>query len=101
MKYDFDKADEMAVQFTDYAKQLDNADRIRLAAFLLGLTNAVQQHATISQDAMQAAQEDTTLFDDVDEDDPMEPGYHLHNMLENLAEEFDGLARIMDEPVAA
>ena len=98
MKFDFDKADAMAAQFTDYAKQLDNAERLHLAAFLLGLTNAVQQHADIPHPAIAAAQDECmTLFQDVEEDDPMDPGYHLHNMLENLADDFDALANLMAE----
>ena len=93
---DFDTVETLSKAFTDYAQTLPNSDRIRLAAHCLFLANAVQQHADISQDNLWAAKEETMLFDDVEGDDPMEPGYHLHNMLENLGDEFNGLARIMD-----
>ena len=97
---DYDKVDAMAAQFTDYARTLDNAERIRLAAQVLGLVNAVQQMAVIDADDMWHARETTTLFDDVDKHDPMDPGYHLHNMLEGLADEFDALADTMCENAA-
>ena len=97
----FDKVDAMASRFTDYAKTLKNADRIQLAAYLLTLVNAVQQHADITQDDMFHARETTTLFNDVDRDDPMDPGYHLHNMLENLSDEFYELADVVSQNVAA
>ena len=96
-QYNFNVADQLATPFTAYAKTLGNADCIRLAAFLLGLVNAVQQCADITQEDMFHAKETTTLFNNVDEDDPMEPGYHLHNMLEDMADSFDELADAMDE----
>ena len=96
-QYNFNVADQLATPFTDYAKTLPNADRIRLAGFLLGLVNAVQQYADISAEDMFHAKESTTLFDDVEDDDPMDPGYHLHNLLEDLADNFDELADAMDE----
>jgi hypothetical protein len=99
-QYNFNVAEQLGKPFTDYAQTIPNADRIRLAAYLLGLVNAVQQHADITQDAMQAAQGETRMFDDVEEDDPMDPGYHLHNMLESLADDFDALADTMDEQAA-
>ena len=102
-QYEFDVAEQLGTPFTDYAKKLDNAGRIQLAGYLLGLTNAVQQHATISADVMWHARECTTLFDNVDKDDTMEPGYHLHNMLETLADGFDELAELVEQeldPVA-
>ena len=46
---DYDKVDAMAAQFTDYARTLHNSERIRLAAQVIGLANAVQQHADITQ----------------------------------------------------
>ena len=94
---DYDKVDALAAQFTDYARTLDNAERIRLAAQVICLANAVQQTAVIDADDMWHARETTTLFNDVDADDPMDPGYHLHNMLESLADEFDALADVMCE----
>ena len=97
---DYDKADALAAQFTDYARTLDNAERIRLAAQIIGLANAVQQMAVIDADDMWHARETTTLFDDVDKHDPMDPCYHLHNMLESLADEFDALADVMCENAA-
>ena len=96
-KYDFNEALKLGNPIQDYAKNLNDADRIRLAAFLLGLVNAVQQTAEISQDDLFHAKECTRLFDDVDQNDPAAPGYHLHNMLENLAEDFNELADGMDE----
>ena len=96
-KFNFNVADQLATPFTDYAQKLDNADRIRLAAFLFGLVNAVQQTADITQEDMFHAKESTTLFDNVEEDDGMDPGYHLHNMLEDMADSFDELADAMDE----
>lgn len=95
-KFDFNRALQLGNAVQDYAKELDNSERIRLAAFLLGLTNAVQQLATISNDTMSVAMEETMLFSHVEEDDPMDPGYHLHNMLENLADDFETLADCMD-----
>ena len=92
----FDTVETLQQGFIDYAQTLPNADCVRLAAQLLYLANAVQQYATISPADMEAAQEDTRLFQDVEEDDPMEPGYHLHNMLENIGDDLNGLARIMD-----
>ena len=97
---DYDKVDALAAQFTDYARTLDNAERIRLAAQIIGLANAVQQTAIIEADDMWHARETTTLFNDVDRDDPMDPGYHLHNMLESLADDFDALADTMCENAA-
>ena len=97
---DYDKADALAAQFTDYAMTLDNAERIRLAAQIIGLANAVQQMAVIEEEDMRCARETTTLFDDVDRNDLMDPGYHLHNMLEGLADEFDALADTMCENAA-
>ena len=97
---DYDKVDAMAAQFTDYARTLDNAERIRLAAQVLGLANAVQQTAVIEMKDMYRSQQEGTLFDDVDTDDPMDPCYHLHNMLESLADEFDALADVMCENAA-
>ena len=94
-QFNIDKVDAMASRFTDYAKTLNNADRLQLAGYLLTLVNAVQQHADITQDDMFHARECTTLFDDVDKDDPMDPGYHLHNMLENLSDEFYELADVV------
>ena len=99
-QYNFNVAEQLGKPFTDYAKTLNNADRIRLASFLLGLVNAVQQHADIDADVMWHARECTTLFDDVERDDPMDPGYHLHNTLENLADDFDELAGLLDEDEA-
>lgn len=93
----FDTVTALQQGFIDYAQTLPNADCIRLAAQLMYLANAVQQYATISQDDLFHAKECTTLFDDVEEDDPMEPGYHLHNMLENLGDELAELADGMDE----
>lgn len=98
---DYDKVDALAAEFTNYAKTLHNAERIRLAAQVLGLVNAVQQMAVIEDVDMQAARKTTTLFDDVDRNDPMDPGYHLHNKLENLADEFDALADVVCENEAA
>ena len=92
---DYDKVDAMGAQFTDYARTLHDSERIRLAAQLLGWANAVQQLATITPATMAKARKETTLFNDVDNDDPMDPGYHLHNTLENLADEFDALADAM------
>ena len=96
-QYDFSKALQLGNAVQDYAKELDNADKIRLAGFLLGLVNAVQQEAAISRDAMWHAQEETMLFADVEQDDPMDASYHLHNMLENIADDFDTLADIVAE----
>jgi len=96
-KFNFDVADQLATPFKDYTQKLDNADRIRLAAFLFGLVNFVQQTADISTEDLFHARESTTLFDDVEEDDPTDPGYHLHNLLEDLADNFDELANAMDE----
>ena len=96
-QYNFNVAEQLGKPFTDYAKTLANADRIRLASYLLELTNAVQQHATISADVMWHARECTSLFNDVDADDPMGLGYHLHNMLENLSDEFDELAELVEQ----
>lgn len=97
VRYDFTVAEQMADPFVEYAKRIPNADRIRLAAFLLGLVNAVQQHADMDADDLFHARETTTLFDDVEQGDSMDPGYHLHNMLENLASEFDELADTLEE----
>ena len=94
---DFDKVETLSVAITDYAKTLGNADCIRLAGFLLGLVNAVQQCADITHEDMFHARETTTLFDEVEEDDTTDPGYHLHNLLDNLADEFNELADTMDE----
>ena len=94
-QFNIDKAEAIASRFTDYAKTLNNADRLQLAAYLLTLVNAVQQHADITQDDLFHARETTTLFNDVDKDDPMDPGYHLHNMLENLSDEFYELADVV------
>ena len=99
-KFNFNVADQLATPFKDYAQKLDNADRIRLAGFLFGLVNFVQQTADITQEDLFHAKECTTLFDDVEEDDPTDPGYHLHNMLEDLADNFDELADCMDEQAA-
>lgn len=96
-QYEFDVAEQLGKGFTDYAKQLNNADRIRLAGYLLGLTNAVQQHADISQDALWHAQEETMLFQDAERGDGMDPGYYLHNTLDNMADDFDTLADIVAE----
>lgn len=92
----FDTVETLSKAFTDYAQTLPNSDRIRLAAHCLFLANCVQQTADITQDNLWHAREETMLFDEVDKDDPMDPGYHLHNMLENLGDELNGLARIMD-----
>ena len=97
---DYDKVDALAAQFTDYARTLDNAERIRLAAQIIGLANAVQQMAVIEEEDMRCARKTTTLFDDVDLDDPMDPCYNLHNMLEALADDFDALADVMCENAA-
>lgn len=96
-QFNIDKAEAIASRFTDYAKTLNNADRLQLAGYLLTLVNAVQQYADITQDDMWHARECTTLFNDVDKDDPMDPGYHLHNKLEDLAEEFYELADIVSQ----
>jgi len=96
-QYNFNVADQLAKPFMDYAQTIPNADRIRLAGFLLGLVNFVQQTADISTEDLFHAKESTTLFDDVEEDDPTDPGYHLHNLLEDLADNFDELADAMDE----
>ena len=100
-QFNIDKAEAIASRFTDYAKTLKNSDRLQLAAYLLTLVNAVQQYADITQDDMFHARECTTLFADVDADDPMDPGYHLHNMLENLSDEFYELADIVSQNVEA
>ena len=97
---DYDKVDALAAQFTDYARTLHNAERIRLAAQVIGLANAVQQTAVIEAKDMRAARKTTTLFDNVDLDDPMDPCYNLHNMLETLADDFDALADIVCENAA-
>ena len=94
-QFDINKAEAMASRFTDYAKTLTNAGRLQLAGYLLSLVNAVQQEADITQDDMWHARECTSLFDDVDKDDPMDPSYHLHNMLENLVDEFYELADVV------
>ena len=94
-EYEFEVAEQLGKGFTDYAKELDGAACIRLTGYLLGLANAVQQHADISADVMWHAKKCTSLFNDVDKDDPMEPGYHLHNMFENMADDFDELADLM------
>ena len=94
---DFETVLKLSAGFTSYAETLSNADRVRLAAHVLGLANAVQQTADISQEDMFHAKECTRLFDDVEDDDGMDPGYHLHNLLETLADEFDELADAMDE----
>ena len=97
---DYDKVDALAAEFTNYAKTLHNSERIRLAAQVLGLVNAVQQMAVIEAVDMRAARKTTTLFDDVDRNDPMDPGYHLHNKLESLADDFDALADVVCENAA-
>ena len=97
MAYDFNKAEELGNGFKEYAQTLNNADRIRLAAYLLGLTNAVQQYADINQDVLWHAQEETMLFQEAERGDGMDPGYYLHNTLENLADDFDTLADIVAE----
>ena len=94
---EFETVLKLSAGFTSYAETLSNADRIRLAAHVLGLANSVQQTADISAEDMFHAKESTRLFDDVEDDDPMDPGYHLHNLLETLADEFDELADAMDE----
>ena len=96
---DYEKNAELAAGLHDYARDLSNGDKIRLAAYVISLANAIQQEATISQDAMWHARECTTMFDRVERDDPMEPGYHLHNMLDNLSSDFDELAEILDTDV--
>lgn len=95
-RFNTDTMEALMGPVMDYAKELSNADRIRLAAYLLGSVNCAQQYATISEDAMWQAQDETNLFNHVESDDPMDPGYHLHNMLENMADEFDTLADCMD-----
>ena len=94
---EFETVLKLNAGFTIYAELLSNADRIRLAAHVLSLANAVQQTADISAEDMFHARETTTLFQEVDDDDTMAPGYHLHNLLETLADEFDELANAMDE----
>jgi len=94
---EFETVLKLNAGFTIYAELLSNADRIRLAAHVLSLANAVQQTADISTEDLFHARESTTLFDDVEEDDPTDPGYHLHNLLEDLADNFDELADAMDE----
>ena len=94
---DFDKAEALVKPIHEFAKTLSNADRIRFAAYLLGSVNYVQQCADIGADAMWHAKEETMLFDHVESDDTMDPSYHLHNMLENIADEFDTLADIVAE----
>lgn len=98
----YEKADALAAQFTDYAKTLKNADRLRLAAYVASLVNAVQQHADIDHGTLEEAQDDMmVLFKDVDADDPMDPGYHVHNFLEDLGSDLEHLADVMDEQAAA
>ena len=97
---DYDKTDAMGAEFVNYARTLAEPERIRLAAQLLGWANAVQQTATITPSMMAVARMETNLFEDVDSEDPMDPGYHLHNMLENVADEFDALADAMCENAA-
>ena len=98
---DYEKNAQLAKGLLDYARELGNSDKLRLAAYVASLVNAIQQTATISQDAMFMAIEDmNVLFNDVEAGDPMEPGYHVHNMLENLAEDLEHLADVMDETAA-
>lgn len=92
MPYDTDKIQALSNDFLNYAKTLGDADNIRLAAHLLGLANAVQQHACIPKLAAVAS----ILFADVEKDDTVDPGYYLHNMLEDMADELDMLAVAMD-----
>lgn len=99
-KFNFDEALTLANKFTHMADKLDNAERIKLAGFLIGLVNAVQQTATISRDAMWHAREQTLLFQEVENDDPLDAGYHLHNTLDNLSDDFDTLAEIVEQEEA-
>lgn len=94
-QFDIDKALALAGPIQQYAGTLGNADRIRVAALLLELANAVQQTAVISAEDFFHAKECTLLFNDVEKDDPMGAGFHLYCMLENLADEFNELADVM------
>ncbi len=96
-RFNTDTMEALMQPVMDYAKELNNADRIRLASQLLGYVNAAQQYADIDADAMWHAKEETNLFNHVEADDPMDPGYHLHNMLDNMADEFETLADIVAE----
>lgn len=96
-RFNTDTMEALMQPVMDYAKELSNADRIRLAAYLLGSVNCAQQYATISADAMYHAMEETMLFEHVERDNNMDPGYHLHNMLDNMAADFDTLAKIVAE----
>ena len=96
-KFNFNEALALANEFQGMANELNNADRIKLAGFLIGLVNAVQQTAKISRDAMWHAREQTLLFRDVEKDDPLDAGYHLHTTLETLGDDFDTLAEIVEQ----
>lgn len=96
-KMDYEVNAELANSVQSYAKILDNSEKIRFAAYLISLADAIQQTAVIPEEVLD---EDNDLFDDVESDDPMEPGYHLHNILENLADNFDSLAVALDQIAA-
>lgn len=89
----YDHTKLISQDLLDYADKLGNSDKIRLAAYVLSLADAIQQKAKISNDAMiETKQETMYLFDDVEDDDETEPGYHVFRLLGELQEDFEALA---------
>jgi hypothetical protein len=95
---DYETNAQLAESVHSYVKTLPNSDKLRFAAYMLSLVDSIQQEAVIPEEVLD---EDNSLFDDVESDDPLEPGYHLHNLLENLAENFESLAASVDQIAAS
>ena len=96
MSLDYDKLESLMGGVMDYAKDLDNSDRLRLAAYIVSSVDAIQQYSIIPNSALHNKDLSLLYKLDIDRDDPVEPNYHLHNALETLADEFDELADWID-----
>lgn len=102
MNMDHEKNAELARTVHEYAVTLFASERIRFVAYILSLADSIQQTVTIPDSVMQFCLEEGVgpfhrVTPEIEPDDPMQPGYYLHNLLEDMAEDFDDLADEIDQ----
>lgn len=82
MNYEY--AEELIKPIQEYSKTLSPSDRVRLAGYLVSLVDSVQQDRAVPDKLIGFERVDGLCFD-------------FHTQLDNLADDFDDVAEIMDK----
>lgn len=80
----YEHAETLIKPIQEYSKTLKASDRVRLAAYLVSLVDSIQQDRAVPDKLIGFDRVDGLCFD-------------FHTQLDDLADDFDDVAEIMDK----